>query len=174
MHSFWLTFAPSTRGWLLGCALSIGLCACQNSAPRDTLQPEAPQRAQPPREPSEATKALAAPSAAPTVAPQPGSSPVLTQADADAIKVALLARLRQSVVEHRDYLITNTQAVPATVEGGFVRIGTWVMQPQGGRLMLTYRMPAGPMAAEAYRAEVVNVGGQWNVQEIVSGQIRRR
>ena len=70
---------------------------------------------------------------------------LITLADAGVIKAALLARLRQSQLGDRDYLIKATEQVAPSIDQGVLRIGIWILQAQGGKLAITYRMP-GPKA----------------------------
>ena len=99
---------------------------------------------------------------------------LITLADAGVIKAALLARLRQSQLGDRDYLIKATEQVAPSIDQGVLRIGIWILQAQGGKLAITYRMPAGPEGMQAYRAEVAKEGSGWVVKDVVAGQIRAR
>jgi hypothetical protein len=110
-----------------------------------------------------------------TVVDLAGQEIVITLDDARALKVALLEHLKGSQIEDRDYLIRMTTQAPAWIDpDGFVRIGGWLLQPRGGSLTLTYRMPAGAESTRAYVAYPVKDKQAWKVDRLESERIRHR
>jgi len=100
---------------------------------------------------------------------------VLTLADGEAIKSALLARLEQQTnLDDRDYLLTATRSVSPLIDDGVMRIGSWILDMQRGKPQLTYRMPPGRVAALMYVAPLQRVGSVWQVDDIARGEIRLR
>jgi hypothetical protein len=148
-------------------AVSIGLAGCRKAVPIDAEIQNVPTPAAAPG------AVVMASSGAVTL--EVGDQRVqVTVADGRAIKAALLARLRASSVDDRDYLIRATEQVEPAIDGGVLRIGIWILESDGARMRISYRMPAGPEGAQAYRAEVTKSGQSWDVKEIVAGHIRAR
>jgi hypothetical protein len=83
----------------------------------------------------------------------------VTLADGEAIKAALLVRLKKSDLADRDALIKMTENAPVLIDSGILRVGAWLLQAQDDALRLTYRGPFGPAMAEIYRAEIAKRGG---------------
>ena len=175
--------APGRSLLALALAMQAGVLGCQNVSQREAqIHPDPIPAAAPPAPVVQASPVSAANSEDTLSSANTGTTTVevagqrllVTLADARVIKAALLARLRQSQVEDRDYLIKATEQVAPTIDQGVLRIGIWILQAQGGKLALTYRMPAGPEAAQAYRAGVTKEGPSWVVQDVVAGQIRVR
>ena len=128
------------------------------------------------------TETAVASAAAPIAAPSPGNAAdsgevhmTLTLADGEAIKAALLAQLqKQTDLEGGEYLFNATRNIAPTTDDGALRIGNWMLQLHRDKLKLTFRMPAGNVAARMYTAPVIRQGSGWQVGEVFSGEIRLR
>jgi hypothetical protein len=95
--------------------------------------------------------------------------------DAEIIKAALVARIEQSSVEDRDYLINMTRtAQPSIDDEGVVRIGGWVLEDRGADYFVRFRMPGGRELMKAYRANVTRSGSSWSVGPVQLEMIHGR
>jgi hypothetical protein len=105
-----------------------------------------------------------------------GKRLVVTLADTEAIKAALLARLQQqpSFIEDRDYLMKGAQHGSSYIVDGSVRIAGWSLEVRDDKLQLYHRMPARPLGMPFYAADLESRGEKWIVGDIVQGQIHRR
>lgn len=102
-----------------------------------------------------------------------GGSVVIGVADAEAIRAALIARIEQSAVPDRAYLLSVTK-LPIELEADAVRIGVWGVLARGSELTLFHRMGAGTDGLRAYQAELTQQAGTWRVGEVAMVSIHPR
>jgi len=169
------------RGQLLVAWLLLSSAACRRP-PADDVQTEAP--AQP---------SLAAPSPAPgaggageqpvTIAPAPTSQAMLTvngqqvriaEAEALAVRAALVASIQASNVPYKEQLLGETKDAPIGFEPDLARIGLWILSAPNGTMQLMYREPSDDPVTFFYRAKVENRAGHWEVRDLTRGEMRRR
>jgi hypothetical protein len=154
---------------LASAVLALGCQRKGSSEPQVRPDPQVAETAA-----ASTASAVAAPSSGTTV----DSGEVhmtLTLADGEAIKAALLAQLqKQTDLEGGEYLVNATRNVSPRIGDGVMRIGNWLLQLQRDKLRLTFRMPAGNVAARMYTAPVTREGSSWQVGEVFAGEIRLR
>jgi hypothetical protein len=91
----------------------------------------------------------------------------VTIKEAEAIKNALIAYLRTSTLEDRDYLLRMTEQVPAWIDpDGFLRIGAWLLQARGNSLLLTYRMQQGAPVVRLFAATLAKSSKGWIITDL--------
>ena len=189
------SFAPTFRLWL-----AAAVAGCYSTACPDPRPEHAPPQAHPSEDhPVAAGGAASAPapgsggaSALPTgvdtpgvqVIPTPGPGRVivelagkpmaLTVEDGRALQALLLARLRESDVPDKDFLIGFTQNAQPRLDTGELRIGVWLLQVFDQQLMLRYRMPAQGVSGSVYSAAVTRGAGGWEVGQVLAGIIHYR
>lgn len=101
---------------------------------------------------------------------------VLTRGDAAEMREALLAYLQAAPpFEGRDDLLRRTQAVPGWIDpDGRIRIGGWLLDTRGGRLVLAYREPSNAPRLRVFVAPLIRTEHGWAVTELQEGSLRRR
>lgn len=103
-----------------------------------------------------------------------GKPTALTIEDGQSLQASLLARLRESDVPDKDFLISFTQNAQPRLDTGELRIGVWSLQVFEQQLMLRHRMPAQGASGPVYSAAVTRGPGGWEVGQIQAGIIHYR
>jgi hypothetical protein len=103
-----------------------------------------------------------------------GKRMVLTIDDGRALHAALLARVRESNLGDKDFLIARTEKAQPSLDSGDLRIGVWLLQARGDKLILQYRMPSAAVGAATFSADVIRGTSGWQVGPVVAGHVHYR
>ena len=98
---------------------------------------------------------------------QGGVTVRITVDDAQKIRDALLAALKNSDLGDRDQLVELTTPLPAWIDAdGRVMVGGWLLQIKNQKLVATYRLGQNAERAIGYSAIVIKSDQGWQVKQI--------
>ena len=159
---------PRRAASVLALHLALGAFGCHKEATRDQVGPEVRMVETRSEDDAGAGSGESPPGGPDHVVLASASGNVeVTLRDADALRNALLDRLRASTSPDRDELIRATEHASANIDpDGAFRLGVWLLDDGSGDLTLTYRFRQSSAGMVLYVVPVAKKGSTWTAGEV--------